>query len=69
VETARFGPLQGRSMQAAVMLSEALRRNAKHEARLFKYLMVIGAPREMIRDGKPGLADFVRYVAASLRSE
>jgi len=34
VETARFGPLQGRSMQAAVMLSEALRRNAKHEARL-----------------------------------
>jgi hypothetical protein len=24
---------------------------------------------EKIRDGKPGLADFVRYVAASLRSE
>ena len=38
-------------MQAAVTLSEALRRNAKHEARLFKYLMVIaGAPLEMIRD-------------------
>jgi hypothetical protein len=57
-------------MQAAVTLSEALRRNAKHEDRLFKYLMVIaGAPLEMIRDGKPGLADFVRYVGASLRSE
>jgi hypothetical protein len=51
VETARFGPLQGRSMQAAVTLSEALRRNAKHEATLFKYLMVIGgAPLEMTRD-------------------
>ena len=38
-------------MQAAVTLSEALRRNAKHEARFFKYLMVIaGAPPEMIRD-------------------
>jgi hypothetical protein len=50
VETARFGPLQGHSMQAAT-LSEALRRNAKHEATLFKYLMVIaGAPLEMIRD-------------------
>ena len=70
METAQFGPLQGHSMQAAVTLSEALRRNANHEARLFKYLMVIaGAPLEMIRDGKPGLADFVRYVAASLRSE
>ena len=70
METARFGPLQGHSMQAAVTLSEALRRNAKHEARLFRYLMVIaGALLEMIRDGKPGLADFVRYVAASLRSE
>ena len=57
-------------MQAAVSLSEALRRNAKHEDRLFKYLMVIaGALLEMIRDGKPGLADFIRYVAASLRSE
>jgi hypothetical protein len=57
-------------MQAAVTLSEALRRNAKHETRLFRYLMVIaGALLEMIRDGKPGLADFVRYVAASLRSE
>ena len=57
-------------MQAAVTLSEALRRNAKHEDTLFKYVMVIGgAPVEMIRDGKPGLADFVRYVAASLRSE
>jgi hypothetical protein len=45
-------------MQAAVSLSEALRRNAKHEARLFKYLMVAaGAPLEMIRDGKPGLGD------------
>jgi hypothetical protein len=51
VETARFGPLQGHSMQAAVTLSEALRRNAKHEAQAFKYLMVIaGAPLEMIRD-------------------
>jgi hypothetical protein len=51
VETARFGPLQGHSIQAAVTLSEALRRNAKHETRLFKYLMVIaGAPLEMIRD-------------------
>jgi len=57
-------------MQAVVTLSEVLRRNAKHEARLFKYLMVVaGAPLEMIRDGKPGLADFVRYVAASLHSE
>jgi len=38
-------------MQAVVTLSEVLRRNAKHEARLFKYLMVIpGAPLEMIRD-------------------
>ena len=70
METARFGPLQGHSLRAAVTLSEVLRRNAKHEATLFKYLMVIGgAPVEMIRDGKPGLADFVRYVAASLRSE
>jgi hypothetical protein len=57
-------------MQAAVTLSEALRRNANHEAQAFKHLMVIAdAPLEMIRDGKPGLADFVRYVAASLRSE
>jgi hypothetical protein len=32
-------------MQAAVTLSEALRRNAKHEARLFKYLMVVAAHR------------------------
>jgi hypothetical protein len=51
VETARFGPLQGHSLQAAITLSEALRRNAKHEAQAFKYLMVIaGAPVEMIRD-------------------
>jgi surfactin synthase thioesterase subunit len=43
--------MQGHSMQAAVTLSEALRRNAKHEAQAFKYLMVIaGAPPEMIRD-------------------
>jgi hypothetical protein len=49
VETARFGPLQGHSMQAVVTLSEALRRNAKHEDGLFKYLMVIaGAPLEII---------------------
>jgi hypothetical protein len=45
VETARFGPLQGHSMQAAVSLSEALRRNAKHEDRLFEYLMVIAGAR------------------------
>ena len=36
METARFGPLQGHSMQAAVTLSEALRRNAKHEAQAFQ---------------------------------
>jgi hypothetical protein len=34
VETARFGPLQGQSMQAAVTLSEALRRNASMRRRL-----------------------------------
>jgi hypothetical protein len=45
VETARFGPLQGHSMQAAVALSQALRRNAKHEARLFKYLWSLLAHR------------------------
>jgi hypothetical protein len=51
VETARFGPLQGHSLQAAITLSEALRRKAKREAQAFKYLMVIaGAPVEMIRD-------------------
>src|SRR6478735_2303812 len=38
-------------MQAAVTLSEALRRNAKHEDTLFKYVMVIGgAPLKIIRD-------------------
>jgi hypothetical protein len=43
-------------MQAAVMLSEALRRNAKHEATLFKYVMVIGgAPLEIIRDSSTSL--------------
>ena len=51
MQTAPLGPLQGHSMQAAATLSEALRRNAKHEAQAFKYLMVIaGAPLEMIRD-------------------
>ena len=43
-------------MQAAVTLSEALRRNAKHEDTLFKYLMVIGgAPLEIIRDSSTSL--------------
>ena len=43
-------------MKAAVTLSEALRRNAKHEATLFKYLMVIGgAPLEIIRDSSTSL--------------
>ena len=43
-------------MQAAVTLSEALRRNAKHEATLFKYVMVIGgAPLEIIRDSSTSL--------------
>jgi hypothetical protein len=54
----------------AVMLSEALQRNAKHEARLSNisvFFVEIG--KEMTRHGKPGLADFVRCVAASLRSE
>jgi len=54
------------------MLSEALQRNAKHEARLSKPLW-LSSGREVcsgiIRDWKPGLADFVRCVAASLRSE
>jgi hypothetical protein len=43
-------------MQVAVTLSEALRRNAKHEATLFKYVMVIGgAPLEIIRDSSTSL--------------
>jgi hypothetical protein len=43
-------------MQAALTLSEALRRNAKHEATLFKYVMVIGgAPLEIIRDSSTSL--------------
>ena len=43
-------------MQAAVTLTEALRRNAKHEATLFKYVMVIGgAPLEIIRDSSTSL--------------
>jgi hypothetical protein len=43
-------------MQAAVTLSEALRRNAKHEDTLFKYVMVIGgAPLEIIRDSSTSL--------------
>jgi hypothetical protein len=43
----------------AVMLSEA-----KHLCSL-----AVSRWRQIIRDGKPGLADFVRCVAASLRSE
>jgi hypothetical protein len=33
------------------------------------WLFLPGIVPEMVRDGKPGLADFVRCVAASLRSE
>jgi hypothetical protein len=60
-----------RFIHRAVMLSEALQRNAKHEARLsnssgcFRWRI----DPDLIRDGKPGLADFVPCVAASLRSE
>jgi hypothetical protein len=51
------------------MLSEA-QRNAKHEARLSNISdYQITVRKELIRDGKPGLANFVRCVAASLRSE
>ena len=46
------------------LTNDVISSGAKH---LWK---VAGAQdRQMIRDGKPGLADFVRYVAASLRSE
>jgi hypothetical protein len=52
------------------MLSEALQRNAKREARLSNISVVFPVGEsKIIRDGKPGLADFVRCVAASLRSE
>ena len=53
------------------MLSEALQRSAKHEARLSNVsgLFTVERDRNLIRDGRPGLADFVRCVAASLRSE
>jgi hypothetical protein len=53
------------------MLSEELQRNAEHEARLSN-ISPISLERivpKLIRDGKPALADFVRCVAASLRSE
>jgi hypothetical protein len=53
------------------MLSEALQRNAKHEAGLSNISGLVsgGVRPNLIRDGKPGLADFVRCVAASLCSE
>jgi hypothetical protein len=53
------------------MLNEALQRNAKHEARLsnISFYFRLWIDPDLIRDGKPGLAAFVRCVAASLRSE
>jgi hypothetical protein len=50
------------------MLSEALQRNAEHEARLSNisvYLWWIGP--ELIRDGKPGLAPKAFGAALQLR--
>jgi hypothetical protein len=53
------------------MLSEALQRNEKHEARLsnISIYFLWGIGQKVIRDGKPGLAGVARCVAASLRSE
>jgi len=51
VETARFGPLQGEFDAGCRDVERSAATKWKHEARLFKYLMVIaGAPLEMIRD-------------------
>ena len=61
--------LQFTSPLSAVILSEALQRNAKHEARLSKISVVAPLLRQpqMIRDGKPGLAPKAFGAALQLR--
>jgi len=54
------------------MLGAALQRNAKHEARLLNisgYFDSKALVQKKSEIEKPGLADFVCCVAASLRSE
>jgi hypothetical protein len=69
----QYEPATGRWLQiaksllTAVMLSEALQRNASMRPGFQTSLVIseAGLVQKRIRDGKPGLADFVRCVAAS----